>query len=381
MAKLRGKPDLPLLFLTLGLVALGLLMVFSASANMSDTRYGSPYLFLRKQVLWDFLGLLALFIGMRIDYHRWARVSLPILLISIALLVLVLIVGPVVKGAQRWLVFPGFTFQPSELAKLALVLWLASYLDRHTSQLTDFKKGFLPALGVIGIVCALILKEPDLGTPLLLGAVSFLMLFLAGARLLHMVGVAMAALVPLYFELFRVKYRYKRLMAFLNPWADSSGAGYQLTQSMMAFGSGGLFGKGLGASELKLLYLPDAHTDFIFPVIGEELGFLGASAVVLVFVYWGIRGWKIARRAPDLFGHLTAAGITSWVLLQAVINMGVSVGMFPTKGLPLPFVSFGGSSLVITLFAAGILLNISSQMTPQASTPLPSKPQPKRRRR
>lgn len=375
----RSRPDLPLLFITIGLIGLGLLMVFSASANMADTRYGSPYMFLKKQIVWDLLGILALFMGIRIDYHRWAKLAFPLLAVSAVLLILVLIVGPVVKGAQRWIVLPGFTFQPSELAKISLVLWLASYLDRHTSQLPDFRRGFLPALWVMGVICALILKEPDLGTPLLLGTVSFIMLFLAGARIKHMLVVAAAAMVPLYFELFRVGYRYRRLMAFLNPWADATGAGYQLTQSLLAFGSGGLIGKGLGASELKLLYLPDPHTDFIFPVIGEELGFLGASAVVLAFVFWGARGWKIARRAPDLFGHLLAAGITSWVLLQAVINMGVSIGMFPTKGLPLPFVSFGGSSLVITLFAAGILLNISTQMLQNnASTPLPKEP-PKRR--
>ncbi len=375
MAKaVRSRPDLPLLLLTLGLVALGLLMVFSASANMADTRYGSPYLFLRKQVVWDLLGIAALFVGLRINYRVWAKWAVLGLLLSVVLLILVLFIGPVVKGAQRWIVLPGFTFQPSELAKICTVLWMAAYLDRHTSQLSDFMKGVAPALGVLCAVCVLILKEPDLGTPMLLSAVSFILLYLAGARLRPLGLVGLAALVPLYFELFRVKYRYRRLMAFLDPWADPSGAGYQLTQSMLAFGSGGLFGKGLGASELKLLYLPDPHTDFIFPVIGEELGFVGASFLVLTFVAWGLRGWKIARRAPDLFGHLTAAGITSWVLLQAVINMGVSVGLLPTKGLPLPFVSFGGSSLVITLFAAGILLNISTHSTGSgAALPKPAR--------
>jgi len=191
--------------------------------------------------------------------------------------------------------------------------------------------------------------------------VSAILLFLAGARWTHMGSVGVASLIPLYYELFHVGYRQRRLMSFTNPWADASGAGYQLTQSLVAFGSGGLFGKGLGASTLKLLALPDPHTDFIFPVIGEEFGFVGAVVLIFLFVFWGLRGWQIARRAPDLFGQLLAAGITSWVLIQASINMGVSVGLLPTKGLPLPFVSFGGSSLVITLMAVGILLNISAQ--------------------
>ena len=198
---------------------------------------------------------------------------------------------------------------------------------------------------------------------MLLGATGLIMLFLSGASSVHLLGMLGACSLPLYYELFHVGYRYRRLMSFLNPWADSSGTGYQLTQSLLAFGSGGLFGKGLGASQLKLLYLPDPHTDFIFPVIGEELGFIGAMGVVLLFVFWGLRGWQVAKRAPDLFGQLLAAGITCWVLIQATINMGVSCGLLPTKGLPLPFVSFGGSSLIITMSAVGILLNISAQAT------------------
>src|SRR5438132_3182766 len=188
-------------------------------------------------------------------------------------------------------------------------------------------------------VCGWIIIEPDLGTPLLLGATGLLLLFLSGARSMHILGTLAASAVPLYYELVHVGYRYRRLMSFIDPWADASGAGYQLTQSLLAFGSGGLLGKGLGASQLKLLSLPDPHTDFIFPVIGEELGFVGALAVVLLFVFWGLRGWQVAKRAPDLFGQLLAAGITCWVLLQATINMGVSCGLLPTKGLPLPFVS------------------------------------------
>jgi cell division protein FtsW len=353
--------DWTLLIATLLLLGLGLVMVFSASANMSEERFGSAYLFLRKQVVWDVLGMGALFLCMRIDYHRWQKVALGLLVIAFVLLAAVLVIGPVVKGARRWIPLGFMNIQPSEVAKLAIIVWLADYLDRHRSQITDLRKGFLPPLIVLGLLCGLILKEPDLGTPMLLGVTGFFLLFLAGARTLHIFMTMGAAALPLYYELFHVGYRYRRLMAFMDPWANASGTGYQLTQSLLAFGSGGLLGKGLGASQLKLFYLPDPHTDFIFPVIGEELGFIGAMTVILLFMFWGARGWHIAKRAPDLFGQLMAAGITCWVLLQAAINMGVSCGLFPTKGLPLPFVSFGGSSLIITMAAVGILLNISAR--------------------
>jgi len=353
--------DRPLLLATLVLMGVGLVMVFSASAMMSEARFGSAYLFFRKQLLWDILGLFAMLGFMRVDYHRWQRWTRPLLIAAVSGLVLVLAVGRVIKGARRWIHLGGVTFQPSELAKIALILWMASYLDRHQSQIKYFSKGLWPALLVLGLVCGLMVVEPDLGTPLMLGSVCVMMLFLAGVRLEHLLGVGLATVVPLYFLLFHVAYRRRRLLAFLNPWGDSQGAGYQVTQSLMAFGSGGFLGKGLGASTLKLLYLPDPHTDFIFPIIGEELGFLGAIALVLLFIFWGLRGWQVARRAPDLFGQLLASGITAWMLLQAVINMGVSCGVLPTKGLPLPFVSFGGSSTFISLTAVGILLNISSQ--------------------
>jgi cell division protein FtsW len=336
-------------------------MVFSASANMSEERYGSAYLFVRKQILWDVLSLAALTFCMRMDYHRWQKASFGFVVVAFILLAAVLVVGPVVKGARRWIPLGFMNIQPSEVAKLAIIIWLADFLDRHRSQMKDLRKGFLPPLMMLGLLCGLILKEPDLGTPMLLGVTGLILMFLAGARSLHILGMIGLCLPPLYYELFHVGYRYRRLVAFLNPWADATGAGYQLTQSLMAFGSGGLFGKGLGASQLKLLYLPDPHTDFIFPVIGEELGFIGAILVILTFVFWGLRGWQVAKRAPDLFGQLLAAGITCWVLIQAAINMGVSCGLLPTKGLPLPFVSFGGSSLILTMSAVGILLNISGR--------------------
>jgi cell division protein FtsW len=356
-------PDRTLLAATLLLACFGLVMVFSSSAMMSEERYGSAYLFVRKQLAWDFLGLLALLVCTRIDYHRWQRWAYLLLGASVFGLVGVLAVGPVIKGARRWIHLGPISFQPSELAKLALILVLATFLDRHKSQVKDFQNGFVPLMLFIGLICGLIVLEPDLGSAVLLASVGLIMIFLAGARGLHLLSMVGAASVPLYFLLFHVGFRRRRLMAFMDPWADPQHAGYQITQSMMAFGSGGIWGKGLGASELKLLYLPDPHTDFIFPIIGEELGFIGAVAVILLFVFWGWRGWQTTRRAPDLFGQLLAAGITSWVLLQAMINMAVSCGLLPTKGLPLPFISFGGSSTVITMAAVGILLNISAQGT------------------
>jgi cell division protein FtsW len=297
--------DRPLLIATLLLVAVGLLMVFSSSAIMSQERFGSAYLFLRKQIMWDIIGLIVLTICMRMDYHRWQKWTYPLLGIAVLTLAAVLVVGPLIKGARRWIHLGPITFQPSEIAKLALLLWLAYYLDRRKSQLKDFRKGFVPPLIVIGIVCGLILKEPDLGTPMMLGTVSMMMLFLAGAKWKHLGGTLLASTAPLYYELFHVGYRYRRMMAFANPWSDAKGAGYQLTQSIYAFGSGGLFGKGLGASTLKLLYLPDPHTDFIFPIIGEELGFLGALGLILLFAFWGIRGWQAARsfRPAVCLGH------------------------------------------------------------------------------
>ncbi len=354
-------PDRGLLVSTLLLVSVGLVMVFSSSAVMSEERFGSAYLFLRKQVLWDLLGVIMLVVCLRIDYHKWQKKAYLLLGIAILGLILVLFVGPMIKGARRWIHLGPITFQPSELAKLTVVLFMATYLDRNKSKVKNLIEGYVPLLFILGMVCSLIVLEPDLGSAVLVATVGGMMMFLSGVRWQHMAATASLAMVPLYFLLFHVPFRRRRLMAFLNPWADPEHAGYQVTQSMLAFGSGGLWGKGIGGSTLKQLYLPDPHTDFIFPIIGEELGFIGALVVILLFVYWGWRGWQTAKRAPDLFGQLLAAGITSWVLMQAAINMGVSCGILPTKGLPLPFISFGGSSTVITMAAVGILLNISAQ--------------------
>lgn len=354
-------PDRGLLVATLLLVSVGLVMVFSSSAVMSEERFGSAYLFLRKQIVWDILGLLMLVVCLRVDYHKWQKKSYALLGIAVVGLILVLFVGPMIKGARRWIHVGPITFQPSELAKLTVVLFMATYLDRNKSKVKNLVEGYIPLLFVLGMVCGLVVLEPDLGSAVLIATVGGTMMFLSGVRWQHISATAGLAMIPLYFLLFHVPFRRRRLMAFLNPWADPEHAGYQVTQSMLAFGSGGIWGKGLGASTLKQLYLPDPHTDFIFPIIGEELGFIGALMVILLFAYWGWRGWQTAKRAPDLFGQLIAAGITSWVLMQAAINMGVSCGILPTKGLPLPFISFGGSSTVITMAAVGILLNVSAQ--------------------
>lgn len=353
--------DQPLLLATVILMGLGFVMVFSASAPIAAEQYGSPYLFFRRQLAWDLLGLLSLWGLARLDYHRLQSLARPLFLFSLVGLVAVLLFGREISGARRWLRFGPIGVQPSELAKLMTIVLLADFLDRKKSALKRFWRGFAPSLLALGLVAVMILLEPDFGTSMLISAVGLTLLFLAGVRWMHLAGLLLASAPFVYDLVFTVPYRRRRLMAFLNPWADPQGAGYQMVQSFLALGSGGLWGKGLGQSTLKQLSLPQPHTDFIFPIIGEEMGFMGAMAVLTLFGLWGLRAWRVARRAPDLFGQLLGAGIVCWILYQALFNVAVAVGLLPTKGLPLPFVSFGGSSVVMTLSAVGILLNISHQ--------------------
>jgi len=263
-------------------------------------------------------------------------------------------------GARRWLNLGGFSFQPSELVKYLLVIYLADLLSRHQDRLEKLSTGFIPPLVVIGIMALLILRQPDLGSALSVTLVGLIMLFAAGARVTHLLGLVVVSLPVLYLLIFRVAYRRQRILAFLNPQAVSQGAGFQILQSLLALGSGGLGGVGLGESRQKLFYLPACSTDFIFSILGEELGLIGTLLVVLLFVGLLFTGFSIARRAPDLYGWLLAVGITSMLALQAFVNMGVSSGILPTKGLPLPFVSYGGSNLICSFLAAGILFNIAS---------------------
>ncbi|MBI5555687.1 MAG: putative lipid II flippase FtsW [Elusimicrobia bacterium] len=348
---------------TVALVVFGLVMIYSASAIFASQQYNNSWYFFQKQILWAVVGFAGLFILLKADYHFLQRYSRVLIIISFSLLVLVLtgVFGREVGGAKRWIRIGPISFQPSELAKISLLIYIADYLDRKQSKLSKMLKGVAPILIVMGLICGLILIEPDMGTSVSLGVVCLGMLFVGGLSAWY-VGSLILMAIPLSIYLVMSKpYRLRRLMAFFDPWSDPQHGGYQIIQSLIALGSGGFLGVGLGNSKQKLLYLPAAHTDFIFPIIGEELGFIGALSIVALFFIFAWRGMKIAFQAPDLFGSMLAGGITFMIVLQAIINMGVACALFPTKGLSLPLVSYGGSNLAFTLAGIGILLNISRQ--------------------
>jgi cell division protein FtsW len=354
---------------TLALCLLGAVMIYSASAVTADQQYGRSYIFLLRQAAWLFMGLLGMFALMRSDYRRLRE---PTVVYPTICVVLLMLVGAFFldksHATHRWIRFGPIGIQPSELAKLAVVLYLAWFLDlkRRSSAgmefcKEDFLHTILPAAGPILVCVLLILLQPDLGTSIDIVVVTGAILYVAGLSWKWLVTGAAAALPILYVLITHVSYRQARLMAFLDPGSDPQGAGFQLLQSLIAVGSGGFTGVGLMESKQKLFYLPEAHTDFIYAVICEELGFLGALAVIALFVIYGWRGLRAAFSAPDGFGRLLALGITAMVLCQALINFAVVLGMVPTKGIPLPFVSYGGSSLLVMLLATGVLLNIAQQ--------------------
>jgi cell division protein FtsW len=353
------RGDIFLLSVVLFLVFIGVVMVFSASAIVSHEKFDTSYLFLIKQIIWTVMGVFLMLVLARIDYNKLQKFSRPLMVFSFSLLVLVLLIEP--GEIKRWLRFGMVNFQPSEMAKICLILYIADVLDRKGSKLQDFKKGLLPILIVAGVFLILIYAEPDLGTAVILGLVVLAMLFMGGVRLSHLLSLVLASIPLLYFAVFHVGYRRERILTFINPWADAQRIGYQIVQALLALGSGGFFGKGLGASRAKLFFLPEPYTDFIFSIIGEELGFLGASLIIFLFVIIAWRGLHIATRAPNQFGNLLAAGITFLITFQAVLNISIVTACLPTKGITLPFLSYGGSSLVFSLAGVGILLNISRQ--------------------
>jgi len=343
------------------LVLLGVVMVFSSSSIYALRELHSSTYFLKRHLLYLFLGLIAMGTMMTIDYRILAKYAKPLLVLTVVSLVLVLIphIGREVYGARRWFQIFGFSIQPSEFAKVIMIIYTADFLARKKKKVEDLVEGFLPVMMVLGAMCLLILKQPDLGTTALIGSVVFIMLFVAGTRLVFLGAVFLMSLPALYFLISRVAYRMKRIQAFLDPWKDQQGVGFQLVQSQIALGSGGIFGVGLGQSVQKLYYLPAAHTDFILSIIGEELGLVGTLSVIFLFIIFIWQGARIAKRCEDPFGYFLALGIVVMIGLQAIINIGVSIGAFPTKGLPLPFVSYGGSALVVQLACVGLLLNIS----------------------
>ena len=345
---------------TLLLVAMGLLMVHSTSDITALNRYGDRYFFLRRQFIFSGVGLVALFLAMKVPYTLYRKLAYPLLISALISLALIFIpgIGHSAGGADRWIKLGFITFQPSEAAKLSVIIFLAYSLARKEEKIKDFSVGFLPNILIPGSVIILILLEPDLGTAVTLAVLVMTMNFIAGVRVGYLAALSCAALVSLYFVVTNVDYMMKRIMIFIDPWKDPSGSGFQMVQSFLAFGSGGIAGVGLGAGRQKLFYLPEAHTDFILSVIGEELGLVGVGSVIVLYLLFLIAGTGIALRAKDLYGTYLALGLTFMVVLQAGLNMAVVLGVLPPKGLPLPFISYGGSSLLINMVSVGILLNI-----------------------
>ncbi len=343
------------------LLSIGVVMVYSASAIVAADRFGDPYFFLKKQLFWAALGAGCLWGALYVDYRRLERLHWPLLGAAAVLLVLVLVppFAQPINGTRRWLRLGVASFQPVELAKLALVIHLAATLARRRETLKDFWLGFVRPLAVAGALAALVLLEPDLGNCVALLALTFGLLFLAGAPARYLGYVAAPAGVVMAVAVYLAPYRLRRISAFLDPWQDPRGSGFQIIQSWLALGSGGWFGRGIGESKQKLFYLPEAHTDFIFAVIGEELGLVGGLALLALFVVLVWRGLRVGLRAPDSFGVYLALGITVLLATQTIVNLGAVTGLLPTKGLPLPFISFGGSALLVTMLGTGVLLNIS----------------------
>ena len=353
--------DRGLIMTVLALLGFGLIMVFSASTVVSAEVYGSQTSIFTRQFIFVVIGLVGLMVSMKIDYHIYeqGRVIYALLLLSLALL-LYLLVAPESGGVQRWIRIGPVNFQPSELAKLAVILFTSFYLVTRKEDFHSFKRGLLPYLVVVGAIVLLVLLEPDLGTAASIAFTAIVLLFLGGLRYHYLLGLFLAAIPALYLLVVRVPYRLDRWLAFLYPERDPYGIGYQIRQSLISVGSGGWSGLGYAEGKQKLSFLPEPHTDFIFAVVGEELGLLGCFTVVVLFGLFFWRAARISVRADGPFGTYLGLGIACMIILQAFVNMSMVVSLLPTKGLPLPFVSVGGSSMIMTMTAVGILLNISS---------------------
>ena len=338
-------------------------MIYSASTVMAAKKYGDSFFFFKQQLLWAMLGLMALVMASSIPYRWWRRMVVPLTGVSLALLILVIFpsIGLSANGARRWLPIGPLSFQPSELAKLVMILYLARYLVKHKEGMMDWREGLLSPIFLVGFFIFLVMLEPDLGTAVVMGVVAFSLLFVGGARLKHLLILGIGLIPLLYTAILSSPYRMERLSVYLDPWKDPSNSGFQMVQSFLSLGSGGPFGLGLGAGKQKLFYLPEPHTDFIFAVIGEELGFVGVMILIGCFLFLVWRGIRISLKVGDPFGTYLGFGITLMIAVQALMNMGVVTGLLPTKGLPLPLISYGGSSLLVTLTGIGILLGLSKQ--------------------
>ena len=362
MAK-RVSVDRWLFIVTLVLVFVGLVMVFSASAVMAKERYGSGYYFLLKQLGWAVAGLIAMIVGMRVDFRRFKHPAVVFSVLGVTTLLLISVFFlDRSHNTHRWIHLGGFSLQPSELAKPALILFMAYFLESRIKSMDDLRNTLLPAIIPTLVFVGLIVFQPDLGTALACCAITVCVLFVAGLEMKYLGYAFLASILPLYFLIFHVAYRRDRILAFINPFSDPQGKGFHMIQSLIAVSTGGITGLGLMEGKQKLFYLPEPHTDFIFAVTAEELGLLGSIIIVTLFAIFLWRGIRTALRTQDMFGQFLVVGITAMVVVQAFVNISVVLGMMPTKGIPLPFVSYGGSSLFVTLACVGVLLNVTKQV-------------------
>ena len=356
----RSRPDYLLFLTALGLVAIGVVMIYSASAILALDRFGSTTFFVKKQAVWGAISLLVILALTRVDYHKLEKLSPFLLLVSFLLLAAVLFV-PATRGASRWIKLGPITFQPSELFRYALIFFLAHSLSRRKERIRELRFVLVPYFLILIAALALIMKQPHLGAVLLISTVVFAMLFVSGARIKHLFLIVAPVILSVFVLVFFLGYKRARVNDYLSSLEDPLKGSYQMKQSVLALGSGEMVGVGLGEGKAKLFFLPESHTDFIFATTGEELGFMGGAAILILFFVLAARGMSIARRASDDFGYLLAFGITFSIFAGFLINAGVVVGLLPTTGLPMPFLSYGGSSLIFTGLGIGILLNVSRQ--------------------
>ena len=356
------RPDWLLFVVTLSLVIFGVVMVFSSSAVMAKLKFDNPNFFSFKQIVAAVIGLALMFVVMKVDYHLYQKPAVVFTLLSSAVALLVVVYFfATTRNTHRWIQLPYVSFQPSELAKLAVILFLAYFLEKRKDQINSVQFTLAPISIIVGLLSVLIVFEPDLGTVVAIVLTVCALLYVAGLDMRWFAFPAVLSVPAFYIFVYLKPYRWDRIMAFLHPDADPKGAGYHIGQSLLSVGSGGIFGQGYMEGKIKLFFLPDGHTDFIFAVIGEELGLIGACAVLLLFLVFLWRGLRASAKAPDRFGFYLALGITMMVSIQAFINMSVVLALVPTKGIPLPFLSYGGSSFVVMLAAVGVLLNVSQQ--------------------
>ncbi len=363
----KPTPDIALLVVTIILLVLGVEMVYSASFVVAQSEFGDATYFLSKQVVWALVGTVFMVAAAMVDYHRLERLSVPLMVVTVGAMILMLIPGVGVGnyGATRWIrLGPLPPMQPSEFAKLALIVYMSAWLAHKGARVRELTYGFIPFALLLTLVTALIMAQPDMGTSFVVVVTAGCLFFVAGANLLHFFVAAAGGVVGFVYLIVHSGYRSDRLQAFLNPWADPRDTGWHTIQTLIALGSGGVTGLGLGASRQKFYYVPNAHTDAIFAIIGEELGLIGAVAVILLFGVLAWRGFRIAFRAPDRLGRLLATGVTSMILVQAVTNVAVVTNTIPYTGITLPFISFGGSSLLVCMAGVGLLLSVSRHDRP-----------------